>query len=124
MKTIITYGTFDTFHYGHLELLIKAANLGDKLIVAVSTDEFNKTKGKTSIFSYEKRKSWVESIKFVDLVIPETCWEQKKSDIKIYSVDTLVMGDDWTSKFDYLPCKTIYFPRTETISSTAIKTLL
>lgn len=124
MKTIITYGTFDTFHYGHLELLTRAANLGDKLIVAVSTDQFNKNKGKTSIFSYKKRKSWVESIKFVDLVISETCWEQKESDIKMYSVDTLVMGDDWKGKFDFLSCQTVYLPRTETISSTAIKDIL
>jgi glycerol-3-phosphate cytidylyltransferase len=124
MKKIITYGTFDTFHYGHLELLIKAKELGDYLIVAVSTDEFNKLKGKQSIFPYEKRKQWIESITFVDQVIPENRWEQKETDILDYNVDILVMGDDWQGKFDFLNCKTVYLPRTKTISSTAIKNIL
>lgn len=124
MITVITYGTFDTFHYGHLELLLRAKQLGDYLIVAVSTDEFNSIKGKSSHFNFEKRKQWVENLKCVDLVIPENNWGQKDHDVEKYNVDILTMGDDWKGKFDYLPCKTIYFPRTETISSTAIKTLL
>ena len=124
MKKIITYGTFDTFQYGHLELLLRAKELGDYLIVAVSTDEFNELKGKQSVFSYEKRKQWVESIKFVDQVIPENNWEQKEADIVNYNIDTLVMGDDWQGKFDFLNCKTVYLPRTKTISSTVIKNIL
>lgn len=124
MITVITYGTFDTFHYGHLELLIRSKELGDKLIVGVSTDEFNSIKGKKSIFNFKKRKEWVEKISCVDLVIPETSWEQKELDIQQYDIDILTMGDDWRGKFDYLSCKTIYLPRTKTISSTAIKKML
>jgi glycerol-3-phosphate cytidylyltransferase len=124
MTTVITYGTFDTFHYGHLELLIRSKELGDRLIVAVSTDEFNAIKGKNSVFNFEKRKQWIETIECVDLVIPETNWGQKELDIRQYDIDILTMGDDWKGKFDYLPCKTIYLPRTETISSTAIKKIL
>jgi glycerol-3-phosphate cytidylyltransferase len=123
MVKIITYGTFDTFHYGHLELLKRSKSLGDYLIVAVSTDEFNSLKEKKSKFSFEQRKSWVESIKFVDLVIAEHSWEQKITDIKKYNIDILTMGDDWKDKFDYLPCKCIYFPRTPDISSTSIRNL-
>jgi glycerol-3-phosphate cytidylyltransferase len=118
---IITYGTFDTFHYGHLELLRRSKELGTKLIVAVSTDEFNLTKGKTSIFSFFKRKEWVESIKYVDLVIEETSWNQKENDIKKYNIDIVTMGNDWAGKFDFLNCKVIYFPRTSDISSSLIK---
>ena len=124
MTTVITYGTFDTFHYGHLELLKRSKELGDKLIVAVSTDEFNSLKGKKSVFSYEKRYEWVSSIKFVDLVIPENNWEQKDHDVIKYNINILTMGDDWTGKFDYLPCKVIYFNRTPEISTTAIKSVL
>ena len=121
MKTIITYGTFDTFHYGHLELLRRSKELGDRLIVAVSTDEFNSVKGKQTRFPYEKRIEWVNSIKYVDLVIPEYDWKQKESDIIEYDVNILTMGDDWAGKFDYLDCKIIYFERTPEISSTVIK---
>lgn len=121
MKTIITYGTFDTFHYGHLELLRRSKELGDRLIVAVSTDEFNSIKGKQSRFSYEKRIEWVQSIKYVDLVIPENNWEQKETDIKLYNVSILTMGDDWQGKFDYLDCDVKYLSRTPEISSTVIK---
>lgn len=124
MVKIITYGTFDTFHYGHLELLKRSKELGDYLIVAVSTDEFNALKGKESKFSYKIRKSWVESIRFVDLVISEHSWEQKINDIKKYNVDILTMGDDWKGKFNYLPCQCVYFPRTPDISSTQIKQIL
>jgi glycerol-3-phosphate cytidylyltransferase len=123
-KIVITYGTFDTFHYGHLELLRRSKELGDKLIVAVSTDEFNTIKGKQSRFSYEKRVEWVRSIKYVDLVIPENNWEQKENDIIKYNVDTFVMGNDWQGKFDSLQCNVVYLDRTPEISSTAIKKVL
>jgi glycerol-3-phosphate cytidylyltransferase len=124
MKKVITYGTFDTFHYGHLEILRRAKELGDYLIVGISTDEFNKIKGKNSKFSYEKRKEWVESIKFVDMIIPEENWEQKEIDITQYNVDIFVMGDDWQGKFDNLPCSVTYLKRTENISSTGIKKII
>ena len=123
MKTIITYGTFDTFHYGHLELLRRAKELGDTLIVAVSTDQFNDIKGKKSLYPFEKRVEWVQSIRYVDLVIPEDTWEQKEQDIKEYNVDILVMGDDWKGKFDFLSCETVYVERTPIISSTRIKNI-
>lgn len=121
---IITYGTFDTFHYGHLELLRRSKELGSTLIVAVSTDEFNFSKGKTSVFPYKKRKEWVESIMYVDLVIEEDSWEQKEKDIEEYNIDILTMGDDWEGKFDFLKCKVVYFQRTSNISSTLIKSNL
>ncbi len=123
MVKIITYGTFDTFHYGHLELLRKSKALGDFLVVAVSTDEFNQLKGKQCKFTYETRKSWIESLRFVDIVIPEENWDQKTNDIEKYNIDILTMGDDWKGKFDYLQCRCIYFPRSHGISSTQIKHL-
>ena len=123
MKRVITYGTFDLLHYGHINLLRRAKQLGDYLIVALSTDDFNRLKGKECYFSYEERKNLLESIRYVDLVIPETCWEQKSSDIALYQVDTFVMGDDWKGKFDELSpfCEVVYLPRTEEISTTKIK---
>ena len=128
MKRVITYGTFDLLHYGHIHLLRRAKELGDYLIVAVSTDEFNRNeKGKQCYFSYEQRKLLVEAIRYVDLVIPETCWEQKRSDIHEYQVDTFVIGDDWKGKFDFLReegADVVYLPRTPEISSTQIKTQL
>lgn len=127
MKRVITYGTFDLFHYGHVNLLKRAKALGDYLIVALSTDEFNEIKGKKSYFNYNERKQIVESCRYVDLVIPETCWEQKLDDIHKYKVDTFVIGDDWEGKFDYLKkegIEVIYLPRTEGISSTKIKNLM
>lgn len=124
MITVITYGTFDTFHYGHLELLKRSSKLGGRLIVAVSTDEFNLLKRKKSRFEYNIRKAWIETIRFVDLVIPEKSWEQKEQDVKNYNVDILTMGDDWRGKFDYLPCKVVYLDRTPEISSTAIKEII
>ncbi|MGU4841675.1 glycerol-3-phosphate cytidylyltransferase, partial [Escherichia coli] len=103
MKRIITYGTFDLLHYGHINLLRRAKQQGDYLIVALSTDEFNKReKQKKCYFSYEKRKQLLEAIRYVDLVIPEESWEQKLTDIPMYHVDTFVMGDDWAGKFDYI----------------------
>lgn len=103
MKRVITYGTFDLLHYGHINLLKRARELGDYLIVALSTDEFNlNQKNKKCYFSYEQRKQLVEAIRYVDLVIPETCWEQKCTDVYEYKVDIFVMGDDWSGKIDFL----------------------
>ncbi len=123
MKKVITYGTFDLLHYGHINILKRAKELGDYLIVALSTNEFNEVKGKKCYFSYGERKKLVESIRYVDLVIPENSWEQKKEDIKEFKVDIFVMGDDWKGKFDYLNdyCKVIYLNRTPEISTTKIK---
>lgn len=124
MKKVITYGTFDLLHYGHVNLLQRAKQLGDYLIVAISTDEFNlNKKNKQCYFSYEERKRLVEAIRYVDLVIPEEDWEQKIADVKEYKVDTFVIGDDWEGKFDFLKdyCEVVYLPRTPEISTTQIK---
>ena len=124
MKTVITYGTFDFFHVGHVNLLKRARELGDRLVVAVSTDEFNlQEKNKTTIVPYEHRVKVLESCRYVDLVIPESSWSQKERDILKYQIDTFVMGDDWEGKFDELKtlCNVVYLPRTKNISSTAIK---
>ena len=124
MKKVITYGTFDLLHAGHINLLRRAKELGDYLIVVVSTDEFNwNEKRKKCYFSYEERKKLVEAVLYVDLVIPENNWEQKVSDVQEYHVDTFVMGDDWVGKFDFLKeyCDVVYLPRTEGISTTKIK---
>lgn len=124
MRKVITYGTFDLLHYGHIQLLRRAKALGDYLIVALSTDEFNlNQKNKVCYFSYEQRKLLLESIRFVDLVIPEENWGQKISDVKEFKVDTFVMGDDWKGKFDFLKdyCEVVYLPRTPEISTTQIK---
>lgn len=124
MKRVITYGTFDLLHYGHINLLKRAKELGDYLIVALSTDEFNwNCKQKKCYFSYEKRKQLLEAIRYVDLVIPEENWEQKISDVQKYNADIFVMGDDWEGKFDFLKdyCEVIYLPRTPEISTTQIK---
>lgn len=125
MKKILTYGTFDLLHYGHIRLLERAKKLGDYLVVALSTDEFNEIKGKKSYYSYQLRKEMIESIKYVDLVIPEETWEQKIEDIKKYDIDTVVMGSDWagSDRFDYLKeyCNVVYLDRTEGISTTEIK---
>lgn len=123
MKKVITCGTFDLLHYGHINLLQRAKALGDYLIVAVSSDEFNRQKGKVCYFSYEERKCMVEALRCVDLVIPEECWDQKISDVKEFRVDTFVMGDDWRGKFDFLQdfCEVTYLPRTPEISTTKIK---
>ena len=124
MKKIITYGTFDLLHYGHINLLKRAKALGDYLIVGLSTDEFNlNSKKKKCYFSYKIRKQLLESIRYVDLVIPEQCWEQKISDIKEFKIDTFVMGNDWKGKFDFLKdyCEVIYLQRTPEISTSQIK---
>ena len=124
MKKVITYGTFDLLHYGHINLLRRAKEQGDYLIVALSTDEFNwNEKQKKCYFSYEKRKLLLEAIRYVDLVIPENNWDQKISDVKEFKVDTFVMGDDWEGKFDFLKdyCEVVYLPRTPESSTTQIK---
>lgn len=125
MKRVITYGTFDLLHYGHVNLLQRAKALGDYLIVAISTDEFNwDMKGKKCYFSYEERKRLVEAVRYVDLVIPEESWEQKVSDAREYHIDTFVIGDDWEGKFDFLKdegVEVVYLSRTPEISTTQIK---
>lgn len=123
MQRVITYGTYDLLHYGHIELLRRAKQYGDYLIVALSTDEFNKLKNKKSYYNYEQRKMMLESIRYVDLVIPENNWEQKTDDVKNYNVDTFLMGHDWEGEFDFLKddCEVIYLKRTEGISTTQIK---
>lgn len=125
MKRVLTYGTFDLLHYGHIRLLKRAKELGDYLIVALSTDEFNKIKGKKAYHNYETRKKMLEALRYVDLVIPEKNWEQKIDDVKDYKVDVVVMGSDWagSDKFDYLKeyCELVYLDRTEGISTTKIK---
>ena len=128
MKRVITYGTFDLLHYGHINLLKRAKALGDYLIVALSTDEFNfNAKGKKCYFTYEQRKALLEAIRFVDLVIPETDWEQKVTDVAKYQADIFVIGDDWQGKFDFLKdcgVEVVYLPRTPEISTTQIKSNL
>jgi glycerol-3-phosphate cytidylyltransferase len=125
MKRILTYGTFDLLHFGHIEILRRAKLLGDYLVVAVSTDEFNVIKNKKSYHNYETRKKMLEAIRYVDLVIPENDWEQKRNDVLEYKIDTVVMGSDWekNEKFECLRdiCEVIYLPRTEGISTTKIK---
>ena len=124
MKRVITYGTFDLLHYGHINLLKRAKQYGEYLIVALSTDEFNQLKNKKSYFSYDKRKALLEAIRYVDLVIPEENWEQKKSDMHKYEIDTFVIGDDWKGKFDFLKdegVEVVYLSRTPEISTTQIK---
>lgn len=125
MKRILTYGTFDLLHYGHIRLLKRAKALGDYLIVALSTEEFNELKGKKTYHNYETRKMMLEAIRYVDLVIPESNWEQKINDVKEYNVDIVVMGSDWagSDKFEYLNdyCEVLYLDRTEGISTGKIK---
>ncbi len=123
MKRVITYGTFDLLHYGHVRLLQRAKQLGDYLIVACSTEELNDFKGKQAYHPYEERKAMLEAIRYVDLVIPESEWEQKIKDIQKYHVDIFTIGDDWQGEFDYLKeyCEVIYLPRTDGISTTKIR---
>ena len=123
MKRVITYGTYDLLHDGHIELLRRAREMGDYLIVALSTDEFNQIKNKKSYYDYEQRKMMLESIRYVDLVIPEEGWGQKEKDVDRFDVDVFVMGHDWEGEFDFLKdkCEVIYLNRTEGISTTKIK---
>lgn len=125
-KVVLTYGTFDLFHIGHLKMLERLKALGDKLIVAVSTDEFNQIKGKTSVYSYDERAEIVAALSCVDVVIPESHWEQKVNDITEYQVDVFGIGEDWRGKFDYLSeyCQVVYLERTASISTTEVKRAL
>jgi glycerol-3-phosphate cytidylyltransferase len=123
MRTIITYGTFDVLHAGHINIFKRAKSLGPKLIVGLSTDEFNGLKHKSALLSYENRRCVVEAIRYVDLVIPETNWEQKVYDVEKYEVDVFFMGDDWDGHFDFSKeqCEVVYLSRTDGISSTLIR---
>lgn len=123
MKKVITYGTFDLLHWGHINVLRRAKELGDHLTVAISTDEFNAGKDKKAFYSYEHRKLILEAVRYVDEVIPEKTWDQKVQDVTKHDIDVFVMGDDWEGKFDFLKdqCEVIYLPRTEGISTTQIK---
>ncbi|UAA39506.1 adenylyltransferase/cytidyltransferase family protein [Paraneptunicella aestuarii] len=125
-KTVLTYGTFDLFHIGHLKMLQRLKAMGDKLIVAVSTDEFNALKGKRSVYSYEERAAIIAALSCVDLVIPEQSWEQKAQDIQQYQVDIFGIGSDWKGKFDELAdlCQVVYLDRTPSISTTEVKRAL
>ncbi|MGX7030462.1 glycerol-3-phosphate cytidylyltransferase [Vagococcus zengguangii] len=123
-KRVITYGTYDILHKGHINLLKRAKALGDELVVMLSTDEFNQdVKGKDNYYTYEDRKLVLEALKYVDEVHPEENWEQKATDIEKYDIDVFVMGDTWEGKFDFLKnqCEVIYLPRTENVSTTDIK---
>jgi len=124
MKRVLTYGTFDLLHFGHINLLIRAKELGDHLTVGISTDQFNEIKNKKSYHSFEHRKMILESIRYVDKVIPENTWDQKVKDVIENNIDLFVMGDDWKGEFDFLEdyCEVIYLPRTAGISTTKIKT--
>ena len=128
MKKVLTYGTYDVLHYGHINLLRRARELGDYLIVALSSDEFNAIKNKKSYYTYEQRKMILEACRYVDLVIPEDNWEQKINDIIKYQADVVVMGSDWagSDRFNYLNdyCEVVYLERTEGVSTTKIKSEL
>ena len=126
MKKVITYGTFDLLHVGHIRLLRRAKALGDYLIVGLSTDEFNDKKHKSSFLPYEQRREILEAVRYVDEVIPENRWEQKVHDVKEHKVDVFVIGDDWEGEFDFLKeyCDVIYLARTKDISTSFIKSKL
>lgn len=122
-KRVLTYGTFDLLHIGHVNLLKRARALGGHLTVGLSTDDFNRLKGKIAIYPFEHRRSILESIRYVDSIILESSWDQKREDIAEHDIDIVVMGDDWEGKFDHLKewCEVVYLPRTPGISSTAIR---
>jgi glycerol-3-phosphate cytidylyltransferase len=126
MKKVLTYGTYDLLHRGHINLLRRAREMGDYLVVGLSTDAFNSVKNKKSFYSYEERKLVLEAVRYVDLVIPESNWEQKADDIRKQGIDVFVMGEDWKGKFDHLKalCEVVYLPRTTGISTTQVKTKL
>ncbi|WP_271400399.1 glycerol-3-phosphate cytidylyltransferase [Salinicoccus roseus] len=123
MKKVITYGTFDLIHMGHINILRRAKEMGDYLVVAISTDEFNTMKHKQAYYSFEQRKQILEAIRYVDEVIPENTWDQKVQDVKAHDIDIFVMGHDWEGEFDFLKeyCEVIYLPRTEGVSTTKTK---
>jgi glycerol-3-phosphate cytidylyltransferase len=126
MRRVLTYGTFDLFHVGHIRLLERARALGDYLVVGLSTDEFNMGKGKNSVFSYPERFAILSAVRHVDKIIPEDSWDQKASDVLANEIDVFVIGDDWQGKFDFLKahCEVTYLPRTAGISTTYIKYLI
>lgn len=126
VRTVLTYGTFDLFHVGHLNLLTRLRALGDRLVVGVSTDTFNEEKGKQTIVKFQDRFDIVSSLKCVDLAIPENSWNQKADDVRTHGVTVFGIGDDWSGKFDYLKdlCEVVYLPRTDHVSSTQLKRLL
>lgn len=123
VRTVLTYGTFDLLHAGHLNLLRRARVLGDRLVVGISTNEFNESKGKKTIIDFEDRLEIVRSIRYVDEVFPEERWDQKIDDVRRFNVNTFVMGDDWEGKFDFLKevCEVVYLPRTLGVSSTSLR---
>jgi len=123
MKKVITYGTFDLLHTGHINILRRAREYGDYLIVAISSDEFNAIKGKKAYYTFEQRKAILEAIRYVDEVVPEDNWAQKVEDVQKHNIDVFVMGDDWEGEFDFLSehCDVVYLPRTVGISTTKIK---
>lgn len=125
-RLVLTYGTFDLFHVGHVRLLERLRSFGDRLVVGLSTDEFNESKGKTSIFPYAQRHEIVSSCRFVDAVFPEQSWDQKRDDIARLGAETLGMGDDWAGAFDHLSdiCRVVYVPRTEGISTTGVRDVI
>lgn len=125
-KKVITYGTFDLLHVGHIRLLERLKQLGDHLVVGVSTDEFNAEKGKRSVYSYEDRARIVGAIRYVDEVIPEHNWEQKRADIERHGIAVFAIGEDWRGRFDHLSelCEVVYLERTEGISTTDVKSAL
>lgn len=122
-KTVVTYGTFDMFHIGHLNLLKRLSEMGDRVVVAVSTDKFNQNKGKKTLIPYEQRAAIVKAISYVDLVIPEESWEQKLTDVEKYNIDVFAIGEDWRGEFDFLKevCEVVYLERTKNISTTELK---
>lgn len=122
-RKVLTYGTFDLLHVGHINILRRARALGDYLLVGVSSDEFNLLKHKSAFFSFEHRKVILESIRYVDEVIAEDSWEQKVRDVEQNNIDVFVMGGDWEGQFDFLKeyCEVVYLPRTENISSSTVK---
>ena len=126
MRTILTYGTFDLFHIGHLRILQRLRALGDRLVVGCSTDCFNELKGKKTVVRFEDRLEILQSCRYVDFAFPESSWGQKRSDIVKYCVDVFGMGDDWTGKFNDLAdlCVVIYLPRTPAISTTELKIMI
>lgn len=126
MKRVITYGTFDLFHIGHMRLLQRARALGDHLVVGLSTDRFNAVKGKKSVFNFEDRRQILGGLRYVDEIIPEDDWDQKIKDVIEHKIDIFAIGDDWKGKFDFLlpHCSVSYLPRTDGISTTYLKNLL
>mgnify|MGYP005828991599 CR=1 FL=1 len=124
MKKVLTYGTFDLLHAGHINILRRAKELGDFLVVGLSTDEFNLQKHKEAYYPYEDRKMILEAVRYVDKVIPENNWDQKINDVIENEIDLFVMGDDWKGQFDFLKehCQVLYLPRTTGVSTTKTKT--